>query len=122
MAKPRGPHKAQAKTVPPKFRRTFIKQWRIAQGLTVEALAEKAKLGNGTVSGIENGTQGYSAESLSKLADALKVGTGELLNVDPSTGPAMWSIWLKADRAQREHITELAETVIKSRRGKDEKK
>lgn len=73
MAKPRGPHKIKAKGSEPPRKSGLpqLKTWRIKRGLTVAALAEKAGLSAGTVSGIENGTQSFSDDSLTRLARAL---------------------------------------------------
>jgi DNA-binding XRE family transcriptional regulator len=52
-----------------------VRQWR---GLTQVALAEAAGVNQGFVSEIESGTKGASAETLAKLAGALRVPVGWL--------------------------------------------
>lgn len=116
MPKKKGPHKPAAKGAAPEFPPNCIKAWRVFRGMTVAELAEAAGMSDGNLSEIENRKQGYSADGLMRLAKALKVDTGTLLNVDPSQSPALWSLWLAASQSQREHITELAQTVVKTKR------
>src|SRR5689334_3879196 len=68
----------------------FLRQWRIYRNLTQEQLAERTHLSIGTISGLENGTVGYSDESLNILADALNCDPGHILMVDPSKPDAIW--------------------------------
>lgn len=112
----RGPHKSKAKVAPLAHRRTFIKDWRIFLGMTVAELADKAGMSTGNLSAIENQKQGYSTKSLAAIADALGVDTGTLLRVNPTEGAPMWAIWVAATEAQREHIADLARTVVKPKR------
>lgn len=114
----RGPHRGTKKPTPPQWRRTFIKQWRIYRGKTVETLAEEAGLSVGNVSAIENQRQGYSAESLAALADALRTTPGALLTVNPdeeATGD-FWHIWGQASEAQRGQLAEIARTLVRPKK------
>ena len=63
-----------------------LRQWRHHRGMTVAVLAEKAGVSAGTVSGIENGLTGWHNQTLEKLANALKITTGMLLDFNPLKG------------------------------------
>lgn len=93
----------------------FIKEWRIFRGMTVAALAEAAEMSIGNLSELENRRQGYSDETLWKLAKALKTTPGALLNVDPTgngTGD-FWPIWERASETQRQKITDAAKIILR---------
>lgn len=108
----RGPHKPKQPPSKPQWRRTFLKEWRIFRGYTVEDLAEKAKMSAGNISAIENRKQGFSSEGLEKLADALEITWGMLLDVDPSKEPAMWALWQRATPEQRANITAVTKALV----------
>lgn len=112
----RGPHQLGQRRPPQEWVRTFIKEWRIYRGLTVEELAEKAGMSVGNLSAIENRRQGYSADSLGRLAVALKTTAGALLTVNPTGDAAnFWQLWERATAADRETLTIMAERLIKKR-------
>lgn len=92
-------------------RRIFLKEWRKYRGLTQEALAERVGSSVSNVSQLEQGRQGYSQEGLEALAEALQCDPGQLLNVDPTQGEGIWSIWEVAKPADRLKIVEIAKTI-----------
>ena len=94
---------------------SYLKEWRVFRNLTVEELAEAANLSTGNVSAIENHTQGYSAESLEALAQALKIDKATLLSIDPHTAGTIWSLWNQASPIEREQLTIIAKTLIRPR-------
>lgn len=111
----------------PKFRPTFIKQWRKAKGLTQEQLAERvaqylADQGDdkgythASIQRLESGKIGYTQIVLEALADALGTDPASLLMRDPSDRSAMWTVWDQALPAERELIEQQAEVVVKNRR------
>ena len=108
----RGPYRKAPKTAPPQWRRTFILEWRTFRGMTQEELAAKADLAVGTLSAIEQAKAGYSAESLSRLAKALKAEPGMLLSVNPLAGEPLWSLWTKASDDERDQIERVARAII----------
>lgn len=61
---------------------------------------------------MERGLQGYSQEGLEALAEALQCDPGHILNVDPTKADAIWSIWERAAKAQRDDITDYARYVL----------
>lgn len=111
----------------PRFRPTFIKQWRKARNLTQEQLAERVAnylamqgVGSGythaSIQRLETGKIGYTQVVLEALADALGTDPASLLMRDPTDRSAMWSVWDQALPAERELIEQQAEIVVKNRR------
>lgn len=58
-----------------------VRLWRNDRGMKQEQLAEAVNVSNTTMSRIENGNQLGSIHQLTKIAVALKVEPGELINV-----------------------------------------
>jgi transcriptional regulator with XRE-family HTH domain len=102
----------------PKFRRTFIRQWREHRGLTLEALADRVGQAVGgfthaSLSRIERGKQPYSQPILEALAHALQTDVASLLMRDPSDPEAIWSIWDEAKEGERREIVGYAKGVVR---------
>jgi transcriptional regulator with XRE-family HTH domain len=101
-------------------RLTFIRQWREAKSMTLEALAERVgeRIGGMThasLSRIERGLQPYSQPILEAIADELTGGdVASLLMRDPSDPHAIWSIWERAKPGQRKMIMDIAKTIVKT--------
>ena len=76
--------------------RNFVRQWRKYRRLTQEQLAGQAGISVAAVSQIETGDQGYSAETLQALADALGCVAGDLLRFDPTD--SAYQLWLRFSR------------------------
>ncbi|WP_194976998.1 helix-turn-helix domain-containing protein [Aquiflexum lacus] len=57
-----------------------LKTLRKEKGLSQEELAERSGLNRPYISGIEQGKRNVSLEVMDKLAEALKVGIGELVD------------------------------------------
>lgn len=109
----RGPYRRTQVPPPvPAWRKTFLAQWRTMRGWTQEELAERADVSVGTVSGIEAGTNGYSSESLHKLADALGIQAGMILDVNPEGDEPLWAIIAKANAEQRDRIARHARVIV----------
>lgn len=96
------------------FRRTFIRQWREHQGLTLERLADRVGMTAGNLSQLERGNQGYTQNTLERLAEALQTDAASLLTRDPTDSEALWSIWDQAKPGERRMIVDIAKTVIKT--------
>lgn len=114
----RGPYKKSGGKAPspPKWRRTFLAEWRDFRGLTQEELAAKADLSVGLVSAIEGQKSAYSAESLDRLAAALGIERGMLLDVSPKGAESLWATILRANQDQREQIARHAEVIAPQRK------
>lgn len=67
----------------PNFKPTFIRDWRKARGMTMVELAEKAEMHQGHLSRLERGLIPYTQPSLEKIAQALRVTPGTLLDTPP---------------------------------------
>ena len=96
------------------FRKTFIRQWREFRGLTLERLAERVGMTAGNLSQLERGNQGYTQNTLEKLADALQTDTASLLMRDPADSEGLWSIWDQAKPGERQMLVDIAKTVVKT--------
>jgi transcriptional regulator with XRE-family HTH domain len=71
----------------------FIREWRQFRGYTQERLANLVDMSVSSISQLERGQQGYTEESLAKLAEALGCEPADLLSRDPNK-PAdyLWRI------------------------------
>lgn len=98
----------------PRFRRTFIAQWREYRNLTQEQLAARLEMTQSHLSMLENGKRGYTQETLEAIADALQTDVASLLMRDPTDPDAIWSIWDNAKPGERRMIIDIARTVTKT--------
>jgi transcriptional regulator with XRE-family HTH domain len=98
----------------PRFRRTFIKQWREYRNLNQEQLAERLDMTQPHLSMLENGRRGYTQETLEAVAEALQTDVASLLMRNPEDGDAIWSIWDNAKPGERRMIVDIAKTVTKT--------
>lgn len=92
-----------------RWRRIYLREWRVSLHLTVEQLADRAGVSPGLISQIENGVSGGSGESLGKIAAALGIEVGMLFDVKPTDGGGLISIWVHND--DRPVIEELAKVL-----------
>lgn len=93
--------------------RLYLREWREHRGLSQERLAEAIGTTAATISRIENRKQNWDQEFLKSAATALQCTPADLLNRDPSDSEAIWSIWDQLDSSGREHVVDLAKTVLK---------
>lgn len=108
------PRKGQKIPPRPKFRPTFIAQWRDHRNLTQEQLAERLDMTQSHLSMLENGKRGYTQETLEAIAHALQTDAASLLMRNPQDGDAIWSIWDQAKPGERRMIVDIARTVTKT--------
>ena len=97
----------------PRFRRTFIRQWRKKRGLSQEQLADRVGMTGGNLSQIENGNTGYTQATLEALAEALQCEPVDLLIRDPSDPEGIWSLWERAKPAERRQLLGMIEGFLK---------
>lgn len=110
-----GMRKAAPKSHPkPRFRPTFIKQWREHRRLNQEQLAERLDMTQSHLSMLENGKRGYTQETLEAVAHALQTDVASLLMRNPADGDGIWSIWDNAKPGERQMIVDIAKTVTKT--------
>ena len=79
---------------------TFLKQWRTHRKLTQEELAAKADLTAPGISQLENGKQGFTDDSLARLAKALGCTPAEILAHDPTREDSFWPLLQIAESLQ----------------------
>lgn len=77
----------------------FIRQWRERADMSQEALSEESGVSVASISAYERGTSDPSMEYLQKLAEALDVPRGMLLDVDPTKDAPLWASVLRATLA-----------------------
>jgi transcriptional regulator with XRE-family HTH domain len=93
-------------------RRWFLREWRLHRGYTQDRLAELAEISKPYLSQLETGKRQYSQDLLEHLADALRCGPSDLLNVDPSKGEdAIWSIYETLDPLQRRQVAQMLRVI-----------
>lgn len=69
----------------------------------------------GQIAHLESGRSGLSAKWLRRLADAMGITPGMLLDHDPRDLDAeMIEIWVKADKRQRRQISEISKAILKT--------
>ena len=92
----------------------FFLEWRQHRGMTLEQVAEKAKMTAGNISAMERNAQGYTPAGLQALAEVYQTAPGWLLEVNPldRESPNFLLVWDKATDSQRKMIVELARTVV----------
>ncbi len=67
----------------PPYKPTNIRAWRKERGLTMIELAEKAGMHQGHLSKLERGLMPYTQQSLERLAEALRLTPGALIDKAP---------------------------------------
>jgi transcriptional regulator with XRE-family HTH domain len=67
----------------PPYKPTNIRAWRQERGLTMIELAEKAGMHQGHLSKLERGLMPYTQQSLERLAEALRLTPGALIDTPP---------------------------------------
>lgn len=98
----------------PKGRPTFIRAWRKHRGYTQEQLAEMVGMSPGNLSQIETRKQDYTASTLEALAMQLNCEPADLLVRDPTDPEGIWSLWDKAQPAQRKQIIAIVEGLLRA--------
>lgn len=71
-----------------------MREWRKHCGFSTEGLAKESGVSPGLISQIENRQSAGSADSLEKLAKALKIQVGELLDVKPEKNGAILRVFV----------------------------
>ncbi|WPZ05633.1 helix-turn-helix domain-containing protein [Pelagerythrobacter marinus] len=96
-----------------------LRAWREYRGLTQAKLAELVGTNANMIGYLESGERGLSAKWLRKLAPALNLTPGHLLDHNPNDLPSdILEIWMSADSSVRRQISEVAKAL--SRTGTDD--
>jgi transcriptional regulator with XRE-family HTH domain len=98
----------------PKYRPTFIRQWRTYRQLTLQQVADRVGTTHATLSRIERGVQPYNQPLLEQIATALQTDPASLLIRNPTDPEAIWTIWENAGPGARKQIRAIAETIAKT--------
>lgn len=101
----------------PRYRTTFIRQWRKHRDMSLEKLAERVPMDKGNLSKVERGYLPYNQEMLERIADALGTDVASLLIRDPTEPEAIWSLWDRARPGERRQIASVAETLLRTGTG-----
>jgi len=118
--------------------RHYLRAWREAKGLTLEAVAERVgilgaerrdaaddplsspkKFTHASLSRIERGLQPYSQPLLEILAHIYMTDPGSLIMRDPSDPEGLWSIWDRLPTNQRSAALAMLQGLAGQRTGTD---
>jgi transcriptional regulator with XRE-family HTH domain len=92
-----------------------LKAWREFRKLSQEALAAKVGTTGTVISMLESGDRGLSAKWLRKLAPALNIQPGHLLDHDPNDLPTdILEIWMSADPDQKRQLVDVAKALVRA--------
>ncbi len=92
-----------------------LRAWREHRKLTQGELAEKVGTNANMIGYLESGERGLSAKWLRRLADALSITPGHLLDHDPRELPTdILEIWMSADAGQRRQLAEVAQALVRT--------
>lgn len=95
-----------------------LKAWRDFRDLTQAELAERVGTNANMIGYLESGERGLSAKWLRKLADALQITPGHLLDHDPNDLPTdILEIWMSADPNQKRQLAEVAKALVRTGTG-----
>lgn len=93
------------------FRKTFIREWRQARGLTIEQLADRIELQPSALSYLERGQSAYTQGTLERIADALQTDPASLIMRNPADEEAIWSLWDTASEAEKQQISNVVKAL-----------
>lgn len=92
-----------------------LKAWREYRKLTQAELATEVGTNANMIGYLESGERGLSAKWLRRLADALRISPGHLLDHDPNELPSdILEIWMNADPAVQRQIAEVAKALVRT--------
>lgn len=92
----------------------YLREWRKHRGYTLERLAEMVGMSVGYLSDLEKGKRRYNQDFLEVVAEALRCEPADLIMRDPSDPQGLWSIYDTLSPAQREQLSEIAQTLKKA--------
>lgn len=100
----------------PTYRRTFIRDWRKAIGLSQDQVVEIVRedipdFSKASLSRIENGKQPYTQTTLEALARALRCDPGDMLNRRPEIPDMPWSVWERMNERERRQAVNVIKAI-----------
>ena len=93
------------------FRKTYIREWRLDRGLTLEVLADRIGIKASALSYLERGQSAYTQGTLEALAAALQTDPASLIMRNPNDVDAIWSIWDDASEAEKRQISDVVKAL-----------
>jgi len=91
-----------------------LRAWRMRREMTQEDLAEKVGTKPNVIGYLESGERGLSAKWLRRLAPALDITPGLLLDHDPAIlSNDMIDMWVSANKDQKKQMTDMAKIILK---------
>lgn len=91
-----------------------LRAWREFRKLSQETLGEKVGTTGTVISMLESGDRGLSAKWLRKLATALNIQPGHLLDHDPNDlSTDILEIWMNADSDQKRQLIDVAKALVR---------
>lgn len=91
--------------------RHFIREWRKARGLTLEALSGLTGISAAAISRIETGGAAYTEHTLHALAQALRCEPADLIMRDPTDPEGIWSLWDRVPAELRPNVRAMLEAI-----------
>lgn len=92
-----------------------LKAWREYRKITQAELASRVGTNSNMIGYLESGERGLSAKWLRKLADALSITPGHLLDHNPNEMPSdILEIWMNADPTVQRQIAEVAKALVRT--------
>lgn len=92
----------------------YLKAWRDRRRMTLEELAEAIGTSASVIGYLESGERGLSAKWLRRLAPALKITPGLLLDHHPDKlSDDMIKMWTNATEEKKQQITDMAKIILK---------
>lgn len=83
---------APVKRQPHARRKTFLRDWRLHRGMSLESAAEKIGVDHSTLQRIEVGKSPYSQDTLEKLALVYMCSEADLIATDPANIDALMTV------------------------------
>lgn len=98
-------------------RPNFLRQWRKHKGLTLETVGAEVGMTGPNLGRVEKGEVPYSQDLLEQLAEMYGCEIADLLVRDPTDPEGIWSIWDRAQPAQRSQIAAVAKALVADETG-----
>lgn len=99
------------------LQRTFLREWREYNNLTLEAAASRLNMSHAQLSKIERALEPYSQQLLQAASDAYGCAVHELIIRNPKDKNAVWSIQdqlLKAPEPVQKRIVAAVDALLKA--------
>lgn len=112
--RPRKAKKNNPNTPPPHEPLHFIYEWRKFHDLNQDELAEAAGIATASISQLETYGQGFTSQTLLKLAKALKCTPADLLCVNPQDEDSIQAIWARLDDERRSRALAVLRDMLRA--------